>query len=1598
MKKAIFILVFSLLNVFAWGKNFSHFSYKPVKTAPQEKDERTLFLATFNNSLKTADFAVGNPEISSAGTKKENGHYGNAVMITKDNLKISAKGNINLKAGTIELVVKNIDPRKRPRLFQGGPFSASISNGLWLYCNYNKKNAWVHEVEIARDFKDSWMRIVLGWDTDKKKMTAVIYTMKGRLYNNNIRYRSSVPLSDDAVKKILSATFADINIGFPGLIIDNIRISDVYRKNLLDPEKDYGPVEQYPNYSNAKKLFDKKTLLKSWTVGKYKFPQVTAAMIDTMKPVRRNKFGKVIKVIERDVPVIQCKKNNPVIKLDFGKLNISCYVVRVIAAVKTADLEKYRKPLYVDLKVNDQPGGKVSLYKQRVPYWDDFFAVAEIYFNVDEKRNYTATLTVGDGSIVDLYIHSIELHDVLKGLPGVAAKKKPGLFTFREREILRKDVKADEIYKKVAKNVSFDRKLYSGQTLLSPEERKKRDDLLWNAFPPINSQFTAEYDEGFVRKEMDPAKKLLEETAAKYGVWQLPRRHKSSLKGWYKPLTFNNKKLGLTYSRDDLKNHRWLPNPYPLKSCGAGAYIPKTGNMAHAVQFFPLAGRLGGRWKACWSPIAGWHGGNGRIPYLYHALDNKVAARDAALLLCKWAYIYPTHTDAQTLGYATIAPASRYHRDMRLLYRALMFYWGSPRGANLQNSLAIAYDYLFDYIKGNDELAKSVHKYIPWVKTEADVRRLIETRILQFGARQTIYYHLVTSKNHSVYLLRNILVQQDPEITRPWLESLWKKTHIYPHPDAGLPDYISTTTQRDGSTDIGSIFYTHAGSPFLKTVEMTHRYAQTNNISDFDLSNFKLYRKMADACLFPLETSIAGGFPMTIGDCGLPAEPRFIKNLRSFDLNFRMGWRCLKDKRCAWIIKRYLGRKYETDEEWLKIEKAAEIQKRNPFLSQKSRVLPNWAGILESGDDIDDYRFKRTAYLRVGTGHGHSHYDTLDLQIMGFGTCLLNDLGYRGAYTLPTSKRTRVHNRVEVNGKHHPREGDWEGYSWIDTFKPLSEVKYMSAEAIPPYHQKNVKLYRRSIALIDVDPGKFPKKSFKGLYQGAETKHDKNIVLPKFYVFDVQRISGGTWQTFNFHGCYSDDFHVNIKNKKDVGQQSHHKTKRDESVDGRYLLKFLDGPGLKYSGDVDDTGTVQATWRLRRAVDTIEGTIPHKGVKRICHQQNAEKTFLGVDYDENAPRKFIRLHLPDRKGEKILVGYPAPIGPRHDETTWPFLMVQNRNEKTEDAVYASIIEPYVEKPFIKKVETITIPDNEKDALKAVALRVIMNEREDICFSDGREKLRSVDNIKINSAFAFISKVKRKLNLLEMVRGKQLRINGMEIAPETPEYKGEIVKVDYLNRIIQVKGDIPPEVLLNSQIEIGNKDHKTSYGVINAHKQNNLVIITLDKAIDLSYATILSVDPVKKQIITNIGPTDVFNGMRKGLTCSNEGISKTYTCGIIGGGEAKSGCVYHLNDDFSEKDFPKGAKFRLWEFGVGDEISLPTHFQMKASNPDNKEYSVRTDCDTTISLKNGNIKYKDAAGSWKILPKQDKNGKSYFVLKTDMLTNKAVSLRFENRKH
>ena len=112
-------------------------------------------------------------------------------------------------------------------------------------------------------------------------------------------------------------------------------------------------------------------------------------------------------------------------------------------------------------------------------------------------------------------------------------------------------------------------------------------------------------------------------------------------------------------------------------------------------------------------------------------------------------------------------------------------------------------------VKDNQELADAVGRYIPWVETPKDVMQLLDTYCLQYSVRQMAYWRQNWyDHGNAARMMSVVAIQMDPKITQPWVDFVFTRTWEYPYPPAGVLDYLYLSTQRDGTSAIGSWYYT----------------------------------------------------------------------------------------------------------------------------------------------------------------------------------------------------------------------------------------------------------------------------------------------------------------------------------------------------------------------------------------------------------------------------------------------------------------------------------------------------------------------------------------------------------------------------------------------------------------------------------------------------------------------------------------------------------------------------------------------------------------------------------------------------------------------
>jgi len=882
----------------------------------------------------------------------------------------------------------------------------------------------------------------------------------------------------------------------------------------------------YLKYIPQRSFFDRQSQIKNFTapeipgagkgdVEKYASPVFYVARHSAIRDTGKTRAP---------VDVVRLKVGKPVMSLDLGTLDVGLYVVRVIGAVAPADMKAFRKPIYMRCAVNDGLKGETTEYKLRIGYCEEFYKVAEFYFHAPEERAYKAELAMDAGSEVDLLVRNVSLDDVLTGIVRKASKKSS-------------DVPAPQQVK---------------PPTITGEERLARDEALWNFLPPPNHQGGAGDSSPYAGptpwyvtwgvRDKDGKFLNMKELDASIGNWQSPKlwergkngdRFTSDRSQW--GIFLVHPKLNLKYTIADMKAYKPLPDPYPYKDNGTGLYYAEAfkegtntvdGGRILAVQAMAIKGR-----------IAGASGAGAGEAWLKEGDSD--AARDAAVLLARYAYLFPTLDPAWMLCVLSKDPVREPFRNSFDRRKETIAFFLGHYGGYL--GAPNTYNQLFSYIKGNEELAKSINRFVPWVKTSQDLIQLFDTYLVQMTAKRVLRYHYYC---HTMALLDLAGILDDPEVTAPWWDWMFKGAHVYPMKPAGIQDIMIVGNDRNGAQYLGSMYYQCNEGAVVVAKSLYPFKVKGQLPAKYDLTDPALYPKPLAHCWWQIGIQIAGTEFPRIGDVTGPDKgPGYLAVNTHAAGN---GWRWSGDPAFAWCLKNLYKTADKQNEfsaeEWAKIEAAAATVKRAPWLENKSRQVYNAASILEAGTEHDDPALRRAAYLRTGVGKGHQHTDTLDLQYCMLGQQMTIDGGQRANYSTPADYDAKVHNVVLVDG------GYGRVQSWASVISDGTGARYLRATAML------AKSFNRAIALVDADTT-------------PETS----------YVLDVVRVWGGTNDhTYCFHGPTGGDVICNTE-MKPVPQLAEG---AERTPDQEFLKGWNDAGGMtnaRFAGTAP--AVLETTWR-----------------------------------------------------------------------------------------------------------------------------------------------------------------------------------------------------------------------------------------------------------------------------------------------------------------------------------------------------------------------------------------------------------------------------------
>ncbi|MDP6112133.1 MAG: hypothetical protein QGG53_09735, partial [Planctomycetota bacterium] len=956
---------------------------------------------------------------------------------------------------------------------------------------------------------------------------------------------------------------------------------------------------------------------------------------------------------------------------------------------------------------------------------------------------------------------------------------------------------------------------------------------------------------------------------------------------------------------------------------------------------------------------------HGIVPWVKFGIEQNV--RDEAMKFVQYAYNIPVNNPSQTLAYV----AGFEGLDRGLL--KMLGSGGTPTAVRF-------YDVIYPFLHENEEFAQAVGRYIPWIKTSDDLITMLDTYVIQDYANCIMKSRSFTDHEQSKMMMTCVLAQDDTSISDPWMEFLFTRGWEYPQALSGFADNIITGTTRDGGTTIGSYMYGLGGG--MAALEMLGKYMKNGGNPKYDITDPRQCPSTRQKGYFVLEGSAAGRVNPGIGDVGGPAE-RYgrMTNMSSVKKIHEAAWRWTKDPKFAWELVNTWNRSGQTDEEWAEIETAAKTVPRDPFLMNKSRILSDWNGFLTlnkgvgvtalAGSDIGhgDPRLIREVAIRVGTGWGHEHYDTLDLRLFAFGLTMSGDFNQRKAYGRPAHSMTITHNLVLVDRK------NWMGHAWIGDLFDAPGSPYLTAESVAPYEVPGVKLYRRQVAMVECS---------SGLQAGDVSSQ---------YVFDVFRVSGGGEHAYAFHGCVDDGFEANVKNKQMVegGKNSpdngflssfrpeRKSTKLDARSIGAWSLKT---PPEYWVADPDGDHLV-ATWNLdpkaeklmARSFDVFPG---EKFTRLTMLNPDDSRIMHGIARSSNYEAYYGRC-LFVVKGKPNIASPDMNTGAENlldDEGTAAQKSPAKAGTPTStESVFVSLIEPYAGEPSITSQRELTVADNETDARRAVAVEVkTKHGRTDLLFADGRTgKTRKVSgvSVQVSGEYAYVSTDQQGLRQATLTGGTLLETQDLKIEVETARYGATVTKVNYLDRIVTLKGKIP-ERLAGHYFEVGNDLHKTSYEVSTI--KNRLfgkTELTLRKGMEIMRTRVRSADPKTGKVKGAIAMMHL-RGRDSGLVASNDALTNFWRVEYTGGNR-HYGHNFNLTPmdpdsqapAFAAADFPAGEGIRIWEFGVGDTFSIQTGASLQRTGENKYAVYATSPFKLTIGGKSHNITEKRLAAGNRI---------------------------------
>ena len=1392
------------------------YGIKPVP-AKFEKDAETTFLADFSVGHLQVVHAAGEP--AARGVAPQFVPDGGV----KGQIEIPGGANIRPDCWTVELLLRVPPGLERAEALPLLSWRAGKDIAARLVTTPGSTQGSVQGMgadhfrlaasvggnghAIQRDGAGQWVYLAWGVDAATGRANMIARSPDGDVLATGADFISpgcfrlvdqsppGPPAASPAGIALSSARVETILLGCPEVEIRSVRISRVFRDGLLylQPERALKP--------GAVQVFTADQL------------DPAHAVLRTVQrrlgyPGGASNHG----TATMNEAILPLSAGAPPFEIKLKQMKIGLYTLYVYGQIDPKgrkDLDHVWKPCPLRFQLKGE-SGKVMTYGNLLLKQAFFNRLMQAYdFHVDRPGDYTAVFQISPRAMETAEITHMVLADRLAELPDKA-------------------IKIEQVLGKGA----------TARLTALTEERRKRDEMIWNALPPLNLHMQVHSQVAEFSKP--PA-------AARVGVWQTRAFVGMPSYAWGKqafaPLDFVKAGSGEVFPAEKIVAGEPWPGNYG--DDGTGIYFPKADfpELPCDVYYCPRAEMLGRRYLVFVGALAD-HEGYSKQATAYFEKGDPNDGHDAAMALVRLAYDWPAlEMTFHEIRLCTHAPDLEYNTDWTGIRRNGKFYYRGWSGF-FTRFLFEAYDKVFPYIQDNPLFADEVHRFIPWVKTPHDVVRFLD-RWLVFSSVRDARVDLI-DKGAGVEEAAGQVLGPHP-VTLELFDLTRTLTML--HPLSGrFQELYGAGLTRDGVHYIGS-FYCYALGEAVSTLSRAAIIAQVKAkglTPKMDLSDANRYPKVRGAAHFLFDMFQAGGFPMMVGDasggphCGRVAVSWAAGNAEAF----RNAFTLCGDPRAAWVLKNLCGDTRPG------VAKAAEGV-RNPYLHNPSRVLAGaGAAVVEMGVDETDATRKTAAFLRLGLGRGHAHSDYLDVNFFAMGLPVAADLACRNEgdnWSRPHAGWSELHNHAIVHSDLDPKTDQQNGEPWLRAFAP----PWMRGS----YAEPDGRRVDRDILLMELGES------------------------GQYYALDLQRVQGGTWHTWSFHGCESEDLKLNVPMK-------------DETH--RWVDRTL--KGTQKAGTATDC--LQAVWTMARRGREIPHDFDKGGMLKTV---GCEPAVLGNAYDASKPEVHVRATLLGRAGDLVLQG--NPFSQRYDYC-FPFLWVQHE-ARGGQTVYPAVYEWYRgDGPAVKSTEILS--------REPLAVRIVTAAGQTDAYALAGESLSAVSSDAKGIRWAMLS------------GGDSLKGDGISIKAATAAYATTIAAIDYARRTLAMKAPLPADPL----VTVGNAGRWT---VLQLRGQGTQFTFADDLLIhegEIRKLTVTGEDQIDVEPSQPLLFAGAGNRSLSAFTMTNEDGTWQFR-GFTGrDADWKGGKVISkpegarlARDVFRDANGDGFVNLKAYEIGVGDSLSL-----------------------------------------------------------------------------